>query len=107
MSNSAPEMGQGEKTLTRAAGMVADAKQDFDGFSRRLDGQISGLRGRWAGAGGTAFFALHRAWTEKQEVITNALNEFEASLRSTERDNVSTDDAQAATYNRTAGRLGG
>ena len=45
MSNNAPEMGQGEKTLTRAAGMVADAKKDFDGFSRKLDGQITGLRG--------------------------------------------------------------
>ena len=32
------------------------------------------------------------AWTEKQKVITNALNEFEASLTSTERDNVSTDE---------------
>jgi ESAT-6 family protein len=107
MSNSAPEMGQGEKTLTRAAGMVADAKKDFDGFSRKLDGQIAGLQGKWAGAGGSAFFQLHQAWTEKQNVITNALNEFEASLQSTERDNVNTDEAQSANYNRTAGRLGG
>ena len=107
MTNSAPEMGQGEKTLTRAAGMVADAKTDFDGFSRKLDGQISGLRGQWIGAGGAAFFALHQAWTEKQGVITSALNEFETSLQSTERDNVSTDDAQSAAYNRTAARLGG
>ncbi len=106
MANTAPEMGQGEKTLTRAAGLVADAKTDFDGFSRRLDAQIAGLQGRWAGAGATAFFALHRAWTEKQDVITRALNEFEASLVSTERDNVATDDAQSALYHRTAGRLG-
>ena len=106
MSNSAPEMGQGEQTLSRAAGMVAEAKQDFDGFSRRLDGQIAGLHGAWAGAGGTAFFALHQAWTEKQRVITGALDDFEASLRSTERDNTSTDQAQAASYHRTAGRLG-
>ena len=74
---------------------------------RELDGQIAGLRGKWAGAGGTAFFALHEAWTEKQNVITNALNEFEASLQSTEKDNMSTDEAQSANYNRTAGRLGG
>ncbi|GAB3790622.1 WXG100 family type VII secretion target [Nocardioides ungokensis] len=106
MSNSAPEMGQGERTLSRAAGMVAEAKQDFDGFSRRLDGQIAGLRGAWCGAGGTAFFALHQAWTERQRVITGALDEFEASLRSTERDNTHTDQTQAAGYQRTAGRLG-
>jgi WXG100 family type VII secretion target len=106
MANTAPEMGQGEQTLSRAAGLVADAKTDFDGFSRRLDAQIAGLQGRWAGAGATAFFALHRAWTEKQDVITRALNEFEASLAATERDNVATDDAQSALYRRTAGRLG-
>jgi WXG100 family type VII secretion target len=106
MSNNAVEMGQGEQTLTRAAGMVADARTDFDGFSRRLDGQIAGLQGRWVGAGAAAFYALHRAWTERQTVITGALNDFEAALVSTERDNVATDDAQSATYRRTAGRLG-
>ena len=103
---SAAEMGQGEGTLSRAAGLVADARSDFDQISARLTGQIDGLRGRWAGAGGQAFFALHQAWTEKQRVIVSALNEFEASLTGTERDNLSTDQAQSATYQRTASRLG-
>ncbi len=107
MSHGANEMGQGEGTLTKAAGLVADAKQDFDRLSGKLEGQIQGLQGKWAGAGGQAFFQLHRAWTEKQKVIVSALNEFEASLTSTERDNVSTDEAQSANYTRTAGRLGG
>ncbi|MBZ5739032.1 WXG100 family type VII secretion target [Nocardioides mangrovi] len=106
MSNGAPEMGQGERTLSRAAGLVTQAKQDFDSLSKALDGQIAGLQGKWAGAGGTAFFTLHQAWTEKQTVITNALNDFEASLTSTERDNMSTDDTQSANYNKVAGRLG-
>ena len=106
MSQGAPEMGQGERTLTRAAGLVAEAKADFDSMSRTLEGQIAGLQGKWAGSGGSAFFALHQAWTEKQRVITGALDEFEASLTSTERDNMSTDEAQSASYNRFAGRLG-
>jgi WXG100 family type VII secretion target len=106
MSHSANEMGQGQQTLSRAASLVAEAKRDFDAVSRKLDGQIAGLRGRWTGAGGTAFFTLHQAWTEKQNVITSALNEFEASLVSTERDNVNTDEQQSATYHRTASRLG-
>lgn len=101
----APEMGQGEGTLSRAAGLVAEAKADFDSLSNNLSGQISGLQGRWAGAGGSAFFALHQAWTDKQRVITTALNEFEASLTSTERDNMATDDTQSSNYNRVAGRL--
>jgi len=107
MSHAANEMGQGEGTLTRAAGLVADAKADFDRLSGKLEGQIQGLQGKWAGQGGQAFFALHQAWTEKQQVIVGALNEFEASLTSTEKDNISTDEAQSANYHRTAGRLGG
>ena len=106
MSQGAPEMGQGEHTLTRAAGLVVEARQDFEGLSKALEGKIAGLQGKWAGAGGTAFFSLHQAWTEKQRVITNALNEFEASLTSTERDNVSTDDTQSSNFNNYASRLG-
>lgn len=106
MSHGAPEMGQGQGTLTRTAGLVAEARADFDNLSNALSNQIQGLRGRWAGAGGSAFFGLHLAWTEKQKVITNALNEFEASLTSTERDNVSTDESQSSTFNSYAARLG-
>ncbi|MEP9362613.1 WXG100 family type VII secretion target [Nocardioides sp. CN2-186] len=99
-------MGQGEHTLTRAAGLVVEARQDFEALSKALEGKIAGLQGKWAGAGGTAFFSLHQAWTEKQRVITNALNEFEASLTSTEKDNLNTDETQSSSYNRFAGRLG-
>ena len=107
MSQGAPEYGQGEKSLSKAATMVADAKKDFDAYAKQLEDQINGLRGRWVGQGATAFFALHQAWTEKQNVIVSALNDFEASLISTERDNVSTDETQSSNYARTAGRLGG
>lgn len=100
------EMGQGEGALSRAAGMVADARADFDRLSRDLEGRIQGLRGQWVGAGGTAFFTLHQAWTEKQAVIVGALDAFEASLVSTERDNLATDDAQMTNYHRNAARLG-
>ena len=100
------EMGMGDGTLSKAAGLVAEAKQDFDRLSGKLEGQIAGLQGKWAGAGGQAFFALHQAWTEKQKVIVSALNEFEASLVGTEKDAMSTDDTQASNYHRNASRLG-
>ena len=45
MSN---DFGQAHGALTRAAGMVMDAKQDFDGLSKTLDGQIANLQGKWA-----------------------------------------------------------
>jgi WXG100 family type VII secretion target len=105
MSN-APEFGQGEGTLTKAAGLVTDARADFDKIAGRLSGQIAGVQGKWGGQGAAAFFTLHQAWNEKQKVIVDALDEFSASLHSTERDNVSTDDAQSASYSRLNGRLG-
>lgn len=104
MSNSA-EYGQEYGVLTRAAGMVADARTDFLGYSNRLSGQIAGVQGKWGGAGATAFFTLHQAWTEKQKVIVDALNEFESSLTATERDNVDVDEQQGAGYSQLAGRL--
>ena len=99
------EMGMGEGTLSKAAQLVSGAKQDFDRLSGDLDGQIAGLRGKWAGAGGQAFFVLHQAWTEKQKVIVSALNEFEASLIGTEKDATSTDDSQASNFNNFQNRL--
>lgn len=99
------EMGQGEGTLSRAAGMVADAKKDFDNLSKKLEGQIQGLQGKWVGAGGSAFFGLHAAWNQKQRDIVSALDTFEASLHSTEKDNIRTDEDQQVNYNRNLDRL--
>lgn len=107
MTSNPHELAQGERTLSTAAGMVRSAKGDFDKLAASLESEILAQRGKWQGAGGTAFFTLHQAWTEKQRTIVGALNQFEASLTSTERDNVNTDDTQSSSYHRTAGRLDG
>lgn len=104
MSN-APEYGQGQGTLTRAAGLVSDARADFDVIAARLTDQIAGLQGQWAGQGGSAFFVLHQAWTEKQSTIVKALDEFANSLTTTEKDNVATDDQQSSSFARLSSRL--
>lgn len=100
------EMGMGEGTLTTAARLVSGARQDFDRMSGELDGQIAGLRGQWAGAGGRAFFVLHQAWTEKQRVVVGALDQFEEALLGTERDVTSTDELQSATLTTFQSKLG-
>jgi WXG100 family type VII secretion target len=105
MSN-ATEFGQGEGTLSKASGLVTDARADFNKIADRLSGQIAAVQGKWGGSGATAFFTLHTAWNEKQKVIVDALDEFAASLTSTEKDNVSTDDQQNASYTNLQGRLG-
>ena len=103
---STQEFGQGEGTLTRAAGMVTDARADFDRIAAKLTDQIAGVQGKWGGAGAQAFFTLHQAWSEKQKVIVTALDEFSTSLDVTEKDNVSTDESQGQNYSRLTNRVG-
>ncbi len=100
------EFGQGEGTLTRAAGLVSDARSEFTTIASRLTDQIAAVQGQWGGAGAQSFFVLHQAWTEKQQVIVKALDDFASSLGVTERDNVSTDEAQGANFSRLQGRMG-
>jgi WXG100 family type VII secretion target len=103
---SSAEMGQGEGTLSAAAGMVADAKHDFDRLNNELIQHIDSAKATWSGQGGSAFNTLGHAWHEKQTTIVSALNQFEASLRSTEKDNTSTDDTQSSAFARNQQRLG-
>ena len=102
-----PEMKAGDRTLSRAAGMVTTARSDFDRLSAALSDNILAQQSKWQGQGGRAFFNLHQAWTEKQNRIVAALNEFENALTSTERDNVNTDQTQSDYMNKNHDRLGG
>lgn len=98
--------GAGEGTLARAADLVASAHQDLDAMGATLTTRIEGLQGRWQGAGGQAFFALHAAWTQRQRAVTSALADFEQSLRSTQRDNQATDADRAGHFAGFRQRLG-
>jgi uncharacterized protein YukE len=104
--SSAPEMGQGQGTLSTAAAMVADAKADFDRLDDTLVRHLDAARATWTGQGSSAFVALGCAWSEKQRTIVGALHEFEASLRATEKDNLATDDTQSTAFIRHQQRLG-
>lgn len=96
---------QSEAALSNAATRVADCKRDLLQFSHQLDGQLQGLRSQWQGQGGTAFMKLHQAWDERQRQITSALDRFEESLITTEKDNVATDDAASSALHKIAARL--
>jgi uncharacterized protein YukE len=104
--SSAPEMGQGIETLSRAAGMVEHARRDFECYNRELVQHIESARTSWIGQGARAFEALGHAWSERQRTITDALDGFEAALLSIEKDNVGTDDAQSSAFARSHQRLG-
>lgn len=100
------EMGQSAGALSRAAGLVADARTDFDGLAQRLSARLDGARGQWVGAGGTAFFALHAQWTSRQQQVVAALEGFETRLRATEADTMATDDQISAAFHRYTALLG-
>lgn len=105
MATTAAEFGHGEGTLKRAAGLVADARTDFNQMSTKLDHQISAVRGKWGGVGADAFFFLNQAWQEKQRTVVGALDEFESALTRTEADDASTDESQSRGYANLAARL--
>lgn len=105
MSGNSNEMGQAEGALSRAAGLVRQAKGDFDTLAGQLEGRIQGMSAQWRGAGGSTFRGLAAAWLEKQRVITRALDDFEGSLRGAERTNIATDEAQSAAMARFRQRL--
>lgn len=86
--------GQGEQTLSRAAGLVAEAKAELDGVTAGVRGEVEALRGAWGGQGAAAFQSLALTWQEHQQRVVDALLRFESDLRATERDNEATDQAQ-------------
>lgn len=100
------EMGQGHGALSTAARLVADARGDFDRLDAELVQHLDAARARWVGQGAASFASLGSAWSERQRTIVGALQQFEASLRATERDNLATDDAQSAAFARQQQRLG-
>lgn len=104
--SSAREMGQGLGALSNAAALVHEARCDFDLLDRRLVQHLAEAQSGWGGLGGSAFQSLGQAWSEKQRTIVGALDRFEESLRSTERDNTRTDEEQSSAFARAQQRLG-
>lgn len=100
------QFGQTEKALSKASDLVDTARIDVKAKCGTLSGQVQELMGAWGGQGATAFNGLMTAWQERQEIVLRSLDQLSASLRETEKDNVSTDESQAATHTNLASRLG-
>ena len=100
------EVRLGPDTIKQISNEVSTGRSDFTSMAKKLEGQILDKTAQWQGAGGSAFFNLHAAWMEKQNKIVNALNEFEQNLITTEKDNVSTDDAQQSSMTALQNSLG-
>ena len=106
MTGGAPDFGHGAGALKKMAERVQQAKEEFARHSQTLDGQIGEMRGKWDGAGGRAFTALHVAWTEKHKTVNDALDGFYNSLVQTEADNVASDEQVGGGFAQLSNRLG-
>ncbi len=104
---STTQMWAGEGSLGRAAGMVNEARADFDRLAAGLTDRIAAEQGRWQGGGGRAFFALQLAWAEKQRRVVAALSGFERALLDTEAANAATDTDVAGLQQSGLARLDG
>jgi WXG100 family type VII secretion target len=98
--------GQTEKALSKGADYVDQARGDVKNKCGVLSGNIQTMMAGWGGQGATAFNNLMISWDQKQETILKALDQLSASMKETERDNVSTDENQSATHTNLQGRLG-
>lgn len=105
-TTSASLMGQAAGALSAAAALVAEARQDFDRLDRDLVAHLDQARSAWSGRGGSAFLSLGATWAQQQRAIVGALDRFEDSLRSTERDNTDTDEVQSTAFTQQLRRLG-
>jgi WXG100 family type VII secretion target len=98
--------GQTEKALSKGADYVDQARGDVKNKCGVLSGNIQTMMAGWGGQGASAFNNLMISWDQKQETILKALDQLSASMKETERDNVSTDENQSATHTNLQGRLG-
>ena len=98
--------GQTEKALSKGADFVDQTRGDVKNKCGVLSGNIQTMMAGRGGQGASAFNNLMISWDQKQETILKALDQLSASMKETERDNVSTDENQSATHTNLQGRLG-
>jgi len=81
--------------LTHIGDRINTAQAEFKKLSAMLSSQLEHMPQKWQGAGGIAFGKLHVEWQTRQAEITKALQLFEDSLSSTQKDASVNDETQS------------
>jgi WXG100 family type VII secretion target len=102
----AGEFSKQDAALDRGATLVADARGELEQQLSALRGKLAAIGGQWVGAGSVAFQQVMVRWDDDARRVINALNGFEANLRTSESTYNASDEAQSASYAHLAGRLG-
>lgn len=98
--------GQTDRALSSAAELVNVARSDVKTQCDALSGHVQQMMTGWSGRGATAMSRLMIAWQERQGAVLRALDDLSTALVETERDNVTTDEAEAAATAHLQARLG-
>ena len=93
-----------DKALIEGHAAVESTKRDIDGHLKRLEGDLSTVRGSWQGAAATQFESLMAQWNENAEKVNRALQDLADNLNAT---NSSFGDNEAETENSFYQLLGG
>ena len=102
----AGQISAAEGAILKGAETVATTRDDLTSRIKQVEGQMLAIGSSWTGPAAVAFQRLMVKWNQDASKVTNALVEFEQSLRSAQRDFDTTDQAQQATFDSIAGRLG-
>ena len=93
-----------DKALIEGHAAVESTKRDIDGHLKRLEGDLSTVRGSWQGAAATQFTSLMAQWNENAEKVNRALQDLADNLHATD---LSMEHNEAETENSFSQLLGG
>ena len=102
----AGEISKQDQALSRAAQLVAEARQDLDQQCGALRGKLQGIGSQWVGAGATAFAQVMERWDTDTRKVVTALDDFEQNLKASESTYTAVDSSQQSTFQRLSSRLG-
>lgn len=102
----AGEISKQDQALSRAANLVAEARQELNGQLQQLGGKLQGIGSQWRGSGAAAFNNVMERWNADAQKIIQSLEAFEDNLEKSESTYTAADDAQSAAFSKLSGRLG-
>lgn len=102
----AGEISKQDQALTRAAGLVAEARRDLDKQCGDMRNKLMGIGAQWKGSSASAFSQVMDQWDRDARKIVTALDAFESNLKASEAAYTAEDQAQQAAFNKLSSRLG-
>lgn len=100
------EVSAADGALKAGADVVAQTRGSLQQQLQSLEGRLSSVGAGWQGQGAVAFSTLMNRWREDATKITNALNEFETNLTSSQSTYTASDESQASVMTKISSRLG-